>query len=471
MNIKIRYELNLKELPERDWRRSLEYYIFPGTYEEMCWYPDFYVKNNRDFTKNFEVRLTYPSNFVIQNSGFQIVSKTENNRTTSLYTAEEVRYFGLNVSDSFIQNSIEGEDISVSYFCSKEQEDTYANIAAYTLEAIEWYKKVYGFFPKKYIGINSGNTNWTGGFPSENMFYVHGGKLDEKFLRWITAHELGHYYWGLNTFSATADELSAILLSNGIWADHLYLSQQIDASLEETWNTHASEAAYMEKYLASLLANHEQKVGLLKKESKSLYFDYNSNIRHAKAAVGIYLFSREIGYDKFLEIQKEILSTFNKKPFSFLDFTELVKTKGYDTVFIEDWFKDNSIIEYKIQKFSENVIEGKWNYNFQLVNMGSLDYPIEIEIEDVKGKIYNLKSKANAKKEDFSIVFNNSLKHIKLDPKGAVPMWNSSHIAIQRNYIMGLYRAGHTNIAKKLAKDFLSREPDERLKIIDDRKF
>ncbi len=458
-NITITYEFNLNDI--FDWRKSFGYILFPSSSSDNSWYPDIYINGDRNYYKNFEVKLTYPKKLAILTSGYKTNTVRKKSQKTSAFKVEDIRYFALNAGWDFVVNSIKTNKTEIFYFCPKDLTDVFSNVAQTASNIIAWYESVYGFFPLKHVGIVIGHKKWQGGFPTENVFYIHQGNLDTSFLQWITSHELGHYYWG---YHVKSDGLSPLMLSSGIWIDHLYLSEAYKLSLEDTWNSGAYRAGMMERYLETYLSNVEQQVGLPAEQYKKLNFDYNSNISHGKASVGMYLISREIGFKNFLNIQKDILKKYQGKQLSTQNFIDYCTQNGHPFVkhFMKQWNNDNAIIEYELKNIKKLNKNNGWEYSFSIVKRGSVDYPIEIEVEDKSGNVYLHKTQGNSKKEIVKGISNSEPLSFNLDPKGAVPMWNSSHPAIQLNYIRALKRAGHTQVANELAMSYLKKYPKSK---------
>ncbi len=461
--IDIEFQINLNHI--YDWRSSIGYALFPGHNTNNSWYPDVYLDGDRNYFKNFTVELEHPENLSLLTSGALLDIQHNAGYTFSRFVANKVRFFGLNAGTDFFLGKKSVSGVNITYFCSKELKDQYEAAAQVASEAVEWYIKTYGFFPTQHIGLAMGHERWRGGFPSENVFYIHRGNLSANFLQWITAHELGHYYWGHYVLSAAEDNLSGLMLANGIWADHLYISEVSDQSIESTWNSGKSASGMMTRYLTAVLSNVNQEMGLSSKEAQGLGFDYNSLIAHGKAATGLYLLSREVGFNTFLDVQKKIIKDYAHKPLSIDDFVNLCREAGWEEApnFMSQWMKGNALIEYEILNIKKSKKDKTWSYSFELRKRGTVDYPVEIIVEDASSGIYHHKAfgkdartiiEGESKAEPLNFI---------LDPNGAVPMWNSNHPAIQRLFIIALQRAGHNKVAKELAKGFLEKHPDDEV--------
>lgn len=461
----ISFELDLKRI--EDWRSTFGYSIFPSHNKATCWYPDIYLDNSRKYFKDFTVDLSYPSDVVIQTSGLLNNQLKTNTNFNSKFTAQNIEHFGLNVAKDFVQKTVTlAGGVQLSYFCAAALEDTYQKISEIAAEIVKWYSSKYGFFPKKHIGIAMGHERWKGGFPTENLFYIHRGNLKPEFLKWITAHELGHYYWGYHVQSASSRFLSGLMLAHGIWIDQLYISEETNDALEEVWHNTNSASGMIERYLTATLMNVDQRMKITKEEQNKQHFDSNMLIFHGKAATGMYLLSRQMGYHNFLKVQKELLNDFASKPLTEDDFLE--RCSGYwsqSDKFYREWMRGDAIIEYTIEGIKTVEKNNSWHYSFDVVKKGTVDYPVEIAVVDALGEV-NMHKSTSLSKETITGSLTSEPKSFTLDPFGAVPMWNSSHPSIQALFIKALYRAGHTRVAKELAKSYLQDHEDEAIAVI-----
>ena len=460
--LEIHFEIDLIDV--FDWRANFGYIIFPGTYSDVNWYPDIYVDGSRNYLKDFYLSLDSPEKLTVMTSGRRSSKTISSVMKKEEFSAKRVRYFSLNAGWDFILDYIDTEYSTIYFFSDRRSTDKYKTAALETASAIRWFEEEYGFFPRERIAISQGNGSWSGGFPSENVFYIHQGNFTIDFLQWITSHELGHYFWGLHVLSATEDELDALMLANGVWIDHLYLSEKYGLTLEETWNSGVSQANMMGRYIEAILANREQEVGISRKEQNKFDFDYNSKINHGKASVGLYLLSREYGIDNFLNAQRELLELFKGRPLSVELFLEYLTENGDDFPkrFYEQWTQDHATIEYAVEDLNQDTVNGKNQYSFNFVRYGTVDYPIEIKLIDQNGQSHDVRSKGIKEVEIISGLIDSKIAAIKLDPKGIVPMWNSSNPEMQKNYIKGLIGVGKVVPAEALLRWFEEEYPNDK---------
>jgi hypothetical protein len=167
------------------------------------------------------------------------------------------------------------------------------------------------------------------------VFLIHRGFIDDDLLQWITAHELGHYYWGLHVLGAGPDRLDWLNLARGIWVDQLYLSRVNERSLAEQWRWRGQGDPFTD-FFTALAGNYDPTLGLTEAEFRALPFDYNSYIRQSKAAVELYLLSLRLGPDRFLDLQREVLHDYAGQPFGPEDFLERLEAREALRFSVED---------------------------------------------------------------------------------------------------------------------------------------
>jgi hypothetical protein len=445
---------------------QLGYYSFwshePGDY----WYPDVVGAGGAraDF-KDFQVTIDYPETYTAVTTGIQQGSATlGDGKLRATFGSEHVEGFSLSLGEGFELLELEGEGTTVVGLLPPDEPDAFRLAVELTAEAVRWYRQTYGFFTVQQIGIIPGPRRWSGGFPLPNVFMVHRGNLGEEFLRWITAHELGHYYWGLYVLSATSERLDWLNLANGIWVDHLYLGQTSRRTIEQVLREPGAGDMLVD-YLEAMLENREQRLGIPRDVEGSLGFDYNSLIRHGKATVGVYLQARRLGTERFLELQRELLRDYRFKPLPVSEFAGRLEAAGATGAaeFFDNWMRGDARIEFDGARVESQAIEDGWVHRVHISQAGTIPYDLDVELVGADGTrvVRSLAAEDFAESreqlvEDTLAVL---LSEVRLDPLGALPMWNSSHIGIRRAFLHAMFRANLTAPFLTLVPDYLEAQP------------
>lgn len=431
------------------------------------WYPDVMEETELPIQiRDFMVTLTYPEKYTVFTSG--IISgqeKLSGGKVRTKFAAEGISGFSVNIAEGFETYTMEHNGYQVTSFYPPKLEKEYKRAVSLTLNAMSWYEQEYGFFPVNQIVIAAGGKNWGGGYPAPNLFWVHRRDLDKEFVRWITSHELGHYYWGYHVLSGSDQKLDWLLLANGIWVDQLYIAEANNRSFEEQWRLMGSGDWFVD-YFQALLMNREQRLDLPAAEQSALDFDYNSLVRHGKAATGLYLISQRIGTERFLEIQKQIIKEKKHRVLTVQDFIGYLESAGYENAetFVRGWMRGDASIGYAVYdvESTENSIN---EYEITILRTGTVAYPITIEVVDSGGHKVRREVTGTERREKITVALSSPLVRVNLDPDGTLPMENSSHPEIQRLYIEALYRARLDKTFIKVAEEYLDRYPsDEELK-------
>jgi hypothetical protein len=427
------------------------YYKFSGS----PLYPEILQANGNPFRfSDFSVRFEYSSTLSVLTTGGEGKLQRQENRITAQYVVEHVAGFAIVAGEGFEIARREEGGVPVVAFYHPNYSGKFSTVIERTIEAASWYKKTYGFFPLEQVGIIQGHPTWGGGYPLPNMFAVHLGNLDDKRITWITAHELGHYYWGY-TVLGEKNNMGWLQLSLGIWADQLYLAERKGISMPEQWR----RGRAFSNYFLALAANHNQQIGLSQQDRKNLNFDYNSLISHSKAAIAVYLQSLLIGSERFLDLQRHILKEFRHRPLLEADFTSILTEFGIENAqaFYDAWKLGDAAIGLSVSEISPNEVSDEWTIN--LKRTGTVPYPIDVEAISSDGKKIRYEVDAGSSSDKFNIDF--APVDIRIDPRGLIPMANSSHPEMLLAYTLAHERAGLDEPFFTLGRALLDKFPDE----------
>ncbi len=402
------------------------------------WYPK--VVNGDGESEHFSdfvVTLDFPDDFGVLTTGGYGEREISDDRVVGHYAARRVQDFAVVAGQRFVVTQHLDGTVPLYAFYHPDYGDRFATVAARTIEALEWYMETYGFFPVSFMGIVQGHPRWGGGFPMSNMFMVHLGTLDDDFLAFITAHELGHYYWGLHVLG-DREYLDWLALANGIWADQLYLAERSGRTLEEQWR-YVGNGDWMLDLMSAMVSNREQRLDLTgdEEEEADLGFDYNSLIRHGKGATGVFLQSRLAGFEAFLELQRQILERYRHRPLPVDDFIALLDSLApADTrAFFDMWRRGDARIDAAVDRVEP--LEETAGFRVAIRRTGNVPYPIDYEVDLEGGDTVRRTLVANADADTLQTTLRPTA--VRFDPDGVIPMTSSSHPGVRRLWLTALY--------------------------------
>ena len=447
--IVVEYSFRINKTP---YVEKIGYYTYSGS----PLYPELLQTGGAPFMfSDFRVRLEYPSTFTVLTSGGPGGTKGDRDRIVVEYVVNHSKGFAIVAGEGFELTRREDGAIPVVVFHHPNYADRFSIVIDRTVEAASWYEKTYGFFPLEQVGIIQGSPTASGGYPLPNMFAIHLGNLNEDFITWITAHELGHYYWGY-TVLGEASKMGWLMLSLGIWSDQLYLAERDKISVPEQW---LEDGRWFRDYFAAIAGNDEQQIGLAKDEVRRLEFDYNSFVRHGKAAVAVYLQSLLVGPDRFLDLQRHLLKEFHHRSLRESDFVAALADFGSKDsgAFYEAWKKDHASIGLTVSSASPGPGSEEWTID--LKRTGPVPYPIEVEAASRDGQSVRHVVEAKATKDAFTVGF--EPVDIRIDPEGRIPTASSSHPLMRLHYIVALEWAEQTDLFLALGRAYLDQFPDD----------
>lgn len=409
---------------------------------------------------DFSVTLERPASLAVLTTGGtgEALAEPGVGTARSRYGADHVEGFAIVAGPGFRVTRHEEGGAVVEAFYHPDHAERFERVIERTKEAAAWYRRTYGFFPLEQIGIIQGHPNWGGGYPLPNLFAVHLGALDDDFLTWITAHELGHYYWGLHVLG-DEERLDWLQLALGIWSDQLYLADRHGLSLPEQWRRGRRQGDWFADYLEALVAGKEQRLGLTAADEQALDFDYNSLIRHGKAATGLYLQSLLLGRQEFLDLQRRILERYRHRPLPEADFVALLVEAGLPgaPAFFEAWKRDDARVGVAVAEVEPDEENGGWRVGLE--RTGFVPYPVSVEVVTETGETVRHVVAADAGDDVVAVASRPAA--VRLDPDGLVPMWNGAHPEIRSAFARALERASLDTAFLPLARAVLREVPED----------
>lgn len=469
---------------------QIGYYLFSGHDVGSYWFPGVVgADGSHARFMDFGVNLTLSDTLtVLTTGGGRPASSVPGERQRRDGAVHEVRHrfvaehetgFAVAIGGAHRLVSRRSEELEVLALVPEEDPDPFTEVAQTALDAAQFYREMYGFFPKTTLGLLPGPENFAGGFPMPGIFMVHRGNLTAEFVEFITAHELGHYYWGLHVLG-DREQLDWLVLGMGIWADQRYLASKNGRTLDEQWHSRG-QGDWMEDYLTAQAGNLDQRLGLNPTEEEVLEFDYNSLIRHGKGATGVFLQARQLGQESFLQLQREVLRDFHNVPFPVDSLVARLESKGLADAgaFFDRWVRGDAVIDYVVESVRQITPESDSTYSrvnpatdipeptnspsqYEIVvrRTGTVPYPVEVEIEDGTGRRERFTVRSTVRQDTLRFRGDERV-WVRIDPDGAVPMWSSTTTAIQRLRLHAFERAGRDEAFIQAARAFLATNRDD----------
>lgn len=345
--------------------------LMPGDTKEIKlidWYPRLWW-DGLPVHDSFEVKLDIPSGYALAASGHL-------NKKTGYLENDGVKTFGIYLGKDLKTEEREVEGVRiVSLFTEKGSEC--ARLCLKTAaDVVGFYKSWLGFYPFKFLHIVPGAAMPMGGYPfASGIVVVHGQEQFDKrpliFWKWITAHEIGHQYWG--EYVMDNDTPSWLWIGMGIYADREYALFK-GLGME----THTG---LMSRYLSGARNRLDTTVDIPPAQLRKIKYDFNNIVIHGKGYSIISALECVLGKETFERIYRRCLKDYRGKSLGYKEFWRVSEQESGENLnwFFDQWLRSNNYLCFQIVS-QESVKEGgKYVSTVKVECLGSLEMPVPVK--------------------------------------------------------------------------------------------
>jgi hypothetical protein len=348
------------------------------------WYPRLWW-GGLPVRDSFKVKLDAPPGYAVAASGRLDPGSGayENDCVTS--------HFGIFLSKEMRMERREAEGVRITALFTEKGR----NCALFCLQAaadiILFYKKWLGFYPHESLYILPGEAQPMGGYPyASGIVVIHGQETfdpnkEEKGNRWwtwITAHEIGHQYWGESVMS---DDVlgdyteSWLMIGMGISMDKTYMLGR-----GYGWDRHRG---FIDGYLEGVKAGNDTTMDAPPSLLKAQKFDRNNILIHGKGFAVISALETVLGRDTFDRVYRRAVREYVGKRLGWRDFRKIAEDETGRSLawFFEDWVSSNKILECKIVSQASVPADGGFASEVRVeygLNAIRMPVPVRAAFED-----------------------------------------------------------------------------------------
>jgi tetratricopeptide (TPR) repeat protein len=311
------------------------------------WYPRLW-REGRAARDSFRVKLSPPAGFAVAASGRLDPATGEyvNDCVTS--------HFGIFLSNAMSVERREAGGVEIlALFTEKGRAGARFCLDA-AADIVPFYKDWLGRYPHRSLVILPGGTQPMGGYPyASGLVVIHGLETfdpskdpkDKEWWTWITAHEIGHQYWGESGMSADVPgnyTESWLMIGLGICADKEYMLRR-----GHGWDRHRG---FLDRYLAGVKAGNDTTVDAPASLVKTQKYDRNNVLIHGKGFAVLSALETVLGAEEFDRLYRRAVREYAGRRLGWRDFQRLAEDEsgqGLDW-FFEDWVRTNRILEVRV---------------------------------------------------------------------------------------------------------------------------
>ncbi len=374
------------------------------------WHPRLWW--GRETHDDFAVKLALPESHVLATTG--------RHAANGVIRASGARSFGIFLGQG--HKVIEGDAGGILVRCvfPPAAGECAALVLATALDAIGFYRERFKVYPQDALTIVPGGMDRpNGGYPiATGLVGLHAmEKMVERpelHWRWITAHEIGHQYWGEEVMEK--DNPGWLWIGLGLYADREFIRAR-GLGLEQ-------HRALLRRYTDGVKSYHDTTAGLTAEQHARVTFDFNNEVMHGKSLAIVSALSWMFGRDTFERIYRRCLAQFAGRQMGVAEFQRVCEEESRQdlTWFFEQWVRSNRYLAYGIA--SQECVQhgGRYLTEIMVERVGTLHMPIPVTCTFADG---TKQSKVTDHLLDSAPVLFESeapLAEAQLDPDGELAM-------------------------------------------------
>ena len=388
-------------------KQTVEFSSKAREFNRTRWYPRLWW-DGLPLHDAYSVKLDTPEGFALAASG-------RLNTKTGRYENDGARTFGIYLGKDMKTESREVEGVLVTAVFSEKGAKCASVCLDTAVDVIRFCKEWLGFYPFKFLSIIPGGAGRWGGYPvATGIVAIHGQetfKEDEPILwwQWITAHEVGHEYWG--EWVLDPDDPAWLWISMGIFIDTEYLTTSgIDPERRRKW---------MSNYLNGVSMYYDMTVDIPPARFEKIQYDHNNTVVHSKGPSIIFALNAILGRDTFMKVFRKCLREYGGRRLGWREFQSFCEREAGQSLawFFEQWVRTNDYLCYKIEGQDSKQEGDEFVSTVKVRCLGTMKMPLPVKavFEDGSEQMQTV----NRNFDVDSLIFRSQakLKEAVLDPE------------------------------------------------------
>ena len=317
---------------------------------------------------NFDVSIDVPSQYTLATSG-RLDTKL------GKYHAEDVATFGLFLGKGLHVAEAYAGDVLVRCLFSERGEQCARVVLKTAVDAINFYRERFGFYPYRSLDIVPGYNRPVGGYPAAtSLSVIHGEeRFSEKPLihwQWITAHEIDHMYWG--EYVLEKDSPGWLWIGLGIYGDRKYIRAR-GLSLQ-------MHRELISRYVKGVMDHVNTTVGITPEQWDDIDFDFNNIVTHGKGFSIVSALANYLGKETFDRVYLHCLNQFGGKRMGAAEFQTICEAESGEHLgwFFDEWVRSNHYLSYHITAQKSDADGGTFLSTVSVERLGSMKMPVPV---------------------------------------------------------------------------------------------
>jgi hypothetical protein len=362
---------------------------------------------NAEFFNDFgayDIHITVPAGYLVAGAGVPGAATSNADGTQTLsFTAEDVTDFAFAASPNFQARAAKAGDVDIALYYLPEHAaaaDAYLGVAA---EALQMYGSWYGAYPHPRLTIVDVPDDATaaGGMEYPTLITSEVGGLGSgyRWLAYVTAHEIGHQWWPMQT---ATNEAAEPWLDEGLTE---YTGIRYMADSPRGWATDTSVAFEQGLYAP--------RAGLSATLPSWQYANGAYVVVYSKTALGLWTLEGIAGADRFHHAMADYLAQYRFEHPNGADFrAALERDLGDLSWLFDDYLSSSGTIDYAVAQIEHTDAVN----SVRVVRKGAVRVPIDILVTFENGAQQQQTWDAQTNSLDLKFPIGNPVMRAEVDP-------------------------------------------------------
>jgi tetratricopeptide (TPR) repeat protein len=383
-----------------------------GDISLQVWYPKLWWDGlpTRD---SFRVKFDEPDGYVTASSG-RLNSKTGYYESPGVTTR-----FAFWMSKNVQAEERESAGVLIRVLYTENGKKCALLCLETAADVIEFFKDLHGVFPFNSLTIIPGASRPMGGYPyASGLVVIHGQEAfknrPELHWKWITAHEIGHQYWGEYIMSDDNPENytnSWLMIGMGILADRMWV--------EEKGLGDEKHHGFLNRFLGGLRNYYDTTADAPESLEAQQKYDRNNVLIHGKGYSIVSALRSVLGEKIFLKTYLRSIEEFAGKRMGYRDLLNVAEEESGESLdwFFEQWVRSPKYLCYQITSTDSRPEENGFITEITVEPRGETIFmPVDLKVifKDGSYQTAHIDRFSNLSKFVFSS--NSELEEAKLDP-------------------------------------------------------
>lgn len=361
---------------------------------------------------DYEVHLTAPEGYTWATSG-------RFDPRTGAWTADGIRSFGAFLGKGYESAEADAGDVHVRAVFTPQGRPCAELLLKTAVDVIGFYRERFGVYPQRSLSIIPGMDEPAGGYPPATaLVAIHGqqrlSERPEAFWRWITAHEIGHMYWGDYVLAQGPNSLDWLMIGLGIHADQEYRSAR----------GITGAGRLQSNYAGGVRKGYDTTIDVTPEQRSVIRWDFTNTVEHGKSIALVNALESVIGSGPFAALYRRVIHDYAGRRLNWREFQRVAEVQTGENLdwFFDPWVRSPASVFYRVAATDCAPASSGFDCTVRVERTGALRMPLAVAVRFEDGSTAAARTERLADVDELRFHAASRIRDVTLDPDQAVVM-------------------------------------------------